>query len=182
MFAYLQGATHEPTYQGHFANWTLEDYATSHLVEDNFMTRQLSNTPPRAALDKDSLEKAKTIVCQKILVGLLDRLEESLERFERFFAWVYTANPTHQETCRNSLLANGVNMNASPKNALPSADSAAYKALAERNQFDMELYKFVEKLYKHQASYIQSIPVDIRLINATCSMCHDSRSLRIRRT
>lgn len=180
MFAYLQGATHEPTYQAHFAfaNWTLEDYATSNLVEDNSRTRQLANTPPKALLDKEGLAKAKAVVCQKILVGLLDRLEESLERFERFFAWVYTANPTHQETCRNSLLANGVNMNASPQNTLPSIDSAAYKALAERNRFDMELYKFVKKLYNHQASYIQSIPVDIRLINATCSMCHDSRSLR----
>ena len=173
MFAYLQGATHERTYQAHFANWRLEDYATSTLVEDNFMTRQLLHSRPNTVLDKEDLAKAKAILCQKVFVGLLDRLEESLERFERFFGWTYMANPTHQETCRNSLLANGVNTNTSPQNSLPSKDTVAYKALAERNRFDLELYKFVETLYHHQTTYVQRIPVDIRFINSTCSMCHD---------
>jgi hypothetical protein len=173
MFAYLRKAYWEPTYRPEFEKWTLDHYAFSDVVEDNFVIRQLAHVPSEVSVTEQHLELAKAIVSQKILVGLLDRVEESLVRFEQYFGWQYTLNPTRQETCRNTLLVTGVNTNTDPRNKMPAVASNAYQMLRRKNELDILLYEYVEHLFDHQAGLVQNIPPDIRLENATCSLCDD---------
>ena len=43
MFYYIRVADWEPSYKPELKDWTLEQYAVSEVVENNWMTRQLSN-------------------------------------------------------------------------------------------------------------------------------------------
>eukprot|EP00545_Synedropsis_sp_CCMP1620_P002701 CAMPEP_0119018528 /NCGR_PEP_ID=MMETSP1176-20130426/19629_1 /TAXON_ID=265551 /ORGANISM="Synedropsis recta cf, Strain CCMP1620" /LENGTH=484 /DNA_ID=CAMNT_0006972551 /DNA_START=102 /DNA_END=1556 /DNA_ORIENTATION=- len=171
MFAYLRKAYWEPTYRPDFEHWTLEHYALSDVVEDNFMTRQLARVADTEAVTEQHLDLAKAIVAQKVLVGLLDRVEDSLVRFEQYFGWRYTGNPTRQETCRNTLLVTGVNTNTDPHNQLPAEETNSYQMIKRKNNLDLLLYEFVEQLFDYQAGLVHDVPPEIRLINTTCSLC-----------
>eukprot|EP00957_Ditylum_brightwellii_P109729 8370145-Ditylum_brightwellii.AAC.1 len=69
----------------------MEQYATSDVVENNWMTRQLTTQ----------------------LEGLMTEIERTMEHFERYFHWMYHVDPPNQEACREQLLQGGSNTNAS---------------------------------------------------------------------
>ena len=95
MFYYLQIATWEETYNPEFQKMTLLEFAQSELVEDNWMVRRLSNTI-RGKLNEDHFKTSIDVIRRKFLVGTLKRLEESLERFEKFFGWKFRVSSYYQ--------------------------------------------------------------------------------------
>ena len=100
LFYYLQVADWEKTYQPELANWTIEEYAVSDRVENNWMTRRLSGNMVDE-LDESDLAIATETLRKKFFVGLTTKMEESMDRFERFFRWTYHIAPINQEKCRN---------------------------------------------------------------------------------
>ena len=62
----------------------LEQYATSDIVENTWMTRQLSNQLG-GELTELNLNKAMEVVRTKFLVGLMTQIEPLMTRFEKFF-------------------------------------------------------------------------------------------------
>merc|ERR1711862_912384 len=103
-FYYLQKATWEPTYNPKFQHMTLKEYAYSTYAESNFVARSLLNKMEGGALTKSDVELCKKILQDKILIGLLDQLEESVHRFDTFFGFT----PVYA-TCRDMYLKKGVN-------------------------------------------------------------------------
>lgn len=169
MFSYLQYATWEPTYNPKLTEMTIAEYARSAYIENNWVTRYLSNRTT-GDLNEDNLRVAMDVIRRKFLVGLLTKKQESMERFEKFFRWKYKINPTNQESCRERLLSSGSNANKN-KMEKPKPGSKDYELLAWQNQYDIALYRYIEILFDQQETFVTAIPDLFRLTGATCCKC-----------
>eukprot|EP00586_Coscinodiscus_wailesii_P008895 CAMPEP_0172522212 /NCGR_PEP_ID=MMETSP1066-20121228/293000_1 /TAXON_ID=671091 /ORGANISM="Coscinodiscus wailesii, Strain CCMP2513" /LENGTH=587 /DNA_ID=CAMNT_0013305195 /DNA_START=52 /DNA_END=1815 /DNA_ORIENTATION=+ len=162
MFNYLQYAEWEPTYNSDLKSMSLDDYAKSEYIEDNFVTRSLIHKS-RGELNNSDVSMAMDIIRRKILVGLTEKLNESIDRFEKFFDWHFHDN-TVQEQCRNGLLKVGGNANKQKVKA-PDRDSETYQHLAAKNQYDIQIYNYAKRLFKEQEDFVRDKPDDFRLIS-----------------
>mmetsp|Transcript_33852 Transcript_33852/g.49369 ORF Transcript_33852/g.49369 Transcript_33852/m.49369 type:complete len:590 (+) Transcript_33852:154-1923(+) len=176
LFNYLKYADWEPTYDERNKDMTLKEYAQSDIIEDNWMTRRLAGLSDDDVITGQHLQVAMDAVRRKILVGLTHRMEESIERFERYYQWKYTVNPTIQETCRESLMSMGTNTNAN-RVIIPPFGSEDYNLVLEKNLFDLEIYKYAELLFQEQSAFVEGVPVGYRLEDATCSVCDEEEQL-----
>jgi len=158
IFYYLQTATWEPTYHPDFADMTVEDYAKSQFFEGNWMVRMIANKMKGPVTNED-LNIAKEFLRTKCLVGLQSSMNDSLDRFQRYFGWelkdtVRNGNVLTGEVCRQRFFhpekAGGLKMNTNkhPK-ILPG--SKEYNELVEKSKLDMELYAYAVELYGEQA-------------------------------
>lgn len=163
MFYYLQFASWEPTYDPLLSQISLLDYARSERVEHNWMTRLLSDTLD-GPLNENHLELAKAVIRQKCLVGLLSRKGETVERFKEAFGWhekypefekIVTEEErklemTRAEECADKLL----HMDWPNKHRHATVDdvqSQEYAQLYEVNRYDIELYKYAERIFDEQS-------------------------------
>jgi hypothetical protein len=154
---------------------TVEEYGNSNFVENNFMVRRLTNVLTEEVFQHD-LDRAKLIIKKKFIVGLLEKFEKSIARFEKFFGWKYTENPQSQEECRAKYLGHGDNTNKEKKKqnlAIVSPGTPAYEALARQNEWDLQLYQFIEELFEEQERMFINTSDDYRLEGATCCSCDD---------
>mmetsp|Transcript_9602 Transcript_9602/g.11235 ORF Transcript_9602/g.11235 Transcript_9602/m.11235 type:complete len:539 (+) Transcript_9602:120-1736(+) len=170
MYSYMQVADWEPNYNPSFKEMTIEEYAESPFVENNWLTRQLSNTPEGDLTDVH-LNLAMEVVRRKVIVGLMSEIEATMERFERFFRWTYHVNPPNQENCRESLLGGGSNSNSKNKKEKPVPGSEAWELLSWQNNYDLQLYEYVESLFVEQEAFVADIEVGYRNKDATCCKC-----------
>jgi len=169
MFYYIQVADWEPSYKPELKDWTMSEYATSDIVENNWMTRQLSNQLG-GELTEENLNKAMEVVRTKFLVGLMSQIERTMSRVEKFFRMTYHVNPTNQEACRNRLMSGGSNSNSKNKKPFTEEDPA-WALLAHQNNFDMQLYSYIEALFEEQDAFVEGIPDEFRKIDGTCCKC-----------
>ena len=163
MKSYLQYAEWEPTYDPALSQMSLLDYARSERVEHNWMTRILSDTL-EGSLNANHLELAKAVVRQKTLVGLLSRKGETVARFKEAFGWhdkypefekVVTEEDrklemTRAEECADKLL----HMDWPNKHGhatIDDAQSPEYAQLFIVNRYDIELYKYAERVFDEQS-------------------------------
>jgi len=170
MFYYIQVADWEPSYAPELKSWTLEQYARSEKIENNWMTRQLANQPGGELTDYH-LKIAMEVIRRKFLVGTMKKLEESMTRFEQFFQWKYHVNPPNQEACRKRLTGGGSNSNAANKKEKPKPGDPVWEAIADSNLFDIQVYEYIESLFEEQAAFVQGMPANFREIDATCCKC-----------
>lgn len=169
MFYYIQVADWEASYNPLLAKMSIQEYATSPYVENNWMVRKLSNVDKAVKLSDDHLQVAMDIVRRKILVGLLSKKDESLDRFEKFFGWKFKVKPDNQELCRTVLMDQGANSNVHAD--LPDEGSDAYNALLFHNRWDILLYEYIEDLFMLQEAFVSHLPEGFRLLDATCAKC-----------
>eukprot|EP00547_Thalassionema_nitzschioides_P003077 CAMPEP_0194207016 /NCGR_PEP_ID=MMETSP0156-20130528/5892_1 /TAXON_ID=33649 /ORGANISM="Thalassionema nitzschioides, Strain L26-B" /LENGTH=385 /DNA_ID=CAMNT_0038933687 /DNA_START=67 /DNA_END=1224 /DNA_ORIENTATION=- len=145
IFYYLQKAKHEPTYNPALATMTLEEYVFSDLAESNFVSRCLIDKMEAAFVEEDFLV-ASEILKTKVLIGLLDEMEESVRRFDSYFEFDKPKNAA----CVKGYLKTGSNRHSHP--GIPPSDSPVYKELLRKNHMDVRLYKYAVELFREQAS------------------------------
>ena len=170
MFYYIQVADWEPTYSPELKDWTIEQYAESDRIENNWMTRQLSGQLS-GDLDDNAVNVAIDVIRSKFLVGLMTEMDRTMERFEKFFQWKFKVNPENQEACRDRLMSGGSNSNSANKKEMPKEGDIAYEKLMWQNQYDMQLYDFIVELFEEQEAFVSGVPDGYRLIDATCCKC-----------
>jgi len=161
---------------------TFEDYAASDSVENNWLVRALSNQPDGATLTSEHLQAAIEFVRDKILVGLVSKREESLERLEKFFGWKFHEDPLAQEQCRKDFLegmGREKQMNLTqeammPKVAAPKPGEPIYDVLWQKNLYDVKLYEHITQLFEEQAALVANKPDSFRLVDASCCICTNS--------
>jgi len=144
---------------------TLAQYAGSPRAENNFLTRQLSNQP-YGELTEEHVKVALEVIRRKFLVGLGTYLKASVYRFERFFRWAYRVNPANQEKCRDAIFYKYGAV------AMPAEGSPEWEILSFQNQYDLQLYGYIESLFKEQEQFVNAISGDIRITDATCCECN----------
>lgn len=129
--------------------------SNSEFFEDNILTRSLSgnfDTP----LAKEDVYTAKEVLKRKFIVGLFDRMQESLERFEKFFGWNLNVD---SQKCQETEVQRAISKQSSTniysnsdehEGAHPSLTSSELASLAERNRIDLSLFEFVKFLFAYQ--------------------------------
>lgn len=164
----------EPTFSSATSLLSLREYAESTHADYNWLTRELSGAKIRNVTE-EHLKIAMDVVRRKIMVGLLSRKEETMERFEKYFDWKYRVNPKNQEICRERLLSKGSNINEHKEEvAIPG--TTTYQLLVSLNQLDLQLYRYIEVLFDQQAAFVSSKNDGYRLEGATCCKCTDPPS------
>lgn len=146
MFYYLQTATWEPSYDPSLQHMTLEQYAHSDKVEENWMTRFLVNKKSQP-LGPQDVVLAREILRTKFTVGLLSRMNDSMDRFAQVFGW--DIDQTERKECIRNLLANGVNRHEHPE---IERGGEIWNAILANNQYDMELYMYAVQLFQEQGA------------------------------
>jgi len=130
---------------------TIEDYAQGNGIENNWMTRFLTNRMT-GELTKEDLEHAKVIMREKFLIGFLDDLEESIYRIIKYNGWRYDDDETakmKQEDCIADLTKLGSNINAEGYE-IPKRGSQGYALIIWQTQFDSKLFDYARELFDGQ--------------------------------
>mmetsp|Transcript_8150 Transcript_8150/g.11836 ORF Transcript_8150/g.11836 Transcript_8150/m.11836 type:complete len:379 (+) Transcript_8150:120-1256(+) len=140
LFYYRQTATWEKIFG--FSSTTFEDFLHKGRGEKNWMVRLLTNKFTEK-LSGEDLEVAKEVLRTRCVIGLMDRMEESLERFNTYFGW---SSPDGDD-CKNDLLHGGVNRNPHPK---IEVGSEVWNLLYEQNELDIKLYEYAQVLFEEQ--------------------------------
>jgi hypothetical protein len=120
---------------------SLEEFARGNGIENNWMTRFLTNAM-EGELKKSHLDQAKKILSKKFLVGFLDDAEESVARVLKYLNWKFEEDETKallQQDCIHRKLNEGSNRNPNDYE-LPKKGSQAYALLSWQTQFDLKLY------------------------------------------
>jgi hypothetical protein len=159
----------EPTYNSATSLLSLREYAESNHADYNWLTRELSGAKIRNVTE-EHLKIAMDVVRRKVLVGLLSKKEETMERFEKYFEWKFRVNPKNQEICREGLLSKGSNINEH-KDEIAIPGTTTYQLLASLNKLDLQLYQYIEVLFEEQAAFVKSKHDGYRLEGATCCKC-----------
>ena len=124
------------------------------LVEDNPLTRNLSGVK-NDELVASHFQVAKEILKRKFIIGLYDRIQESIERFELFFGWNLNAGTV---TCQKKELEREVlaHYNKYSKDLNggagkhPGLTPAAMEIVMVKNKIDLLLYEYARFLYDYQ--------------------------------
>eukprot|EP00804_Cyclotella_cryptica_P005077 CCRYP_011515-RA/>CCRYP_011515-RA protein AED:0.03 eAED:0.03 QI:975/1/1/1/1/1/2/104/601 len=154
LYEYLRLAKHE---FGSVGGMSLEAYAKSDLIKDNLLTRSLSGNKYSILQDSD-YEVAKEILQGKFIVGMYDRMEESMERFELFFGWTLDASA---RACQfNELQREGTaHYNRYSKDVVgggndnvmhPGLTDAALESIMSKNKIDLMLFDHSKFLFDYQ--------------------------------
>lgn len=169
-FYYLQKATWEPTYNKRWARMTLEEWATRDRGDNNWMVRYLVGKPNSVELTNEDLEVAKEIVRTKFIVGLMDKFDESVHRFNILLG-IDESDPKNQQ-CIKEFSSKGEDAH-SAKNSVtivkknnwnsyshPKAEfgTDVWKSLAKIHAFDRLLYRYVVSLFDKQQVMFQDGP------------------------
>jgi hypothetical protein len=154
-------------YQG----MTIDEFAEA-VAENNWMVRFLTGKRS-GTLSWHDLEAAKEgmLICdlftlrwmyhsnlvnfrfmsvfgRKCLVGLSDKAEESIRRYERFFRWGKgVANEKQKESCLQTTLSKHDKRKDHPT----FTGSDAWEVLRKKNEYDVLLYEYARNLYSQQS-------------------------------
>ncbi|KAL7519898.1 hypothetical protein ACHAWX_004652 [Stephanocyclus meneghinianus] len=153
IFYYLQKATWEPTYHPVYSTWTIDDYVNSPICESNWMVRSLVNKL-EGPLDPDDVKIAKEILSQKCLVGLMDRMEESVVRFHAYFGF---GNDAALNCARQQYTTKGSKVAEQNSHSHPALDpnGETYALLAKKNRLDIILYDHAVRLFAEQGTWMK---------------------------
>lgn len=153
MYKYLPKASWDPMYNPNLNHMTLEEYAQSSSIENNWMTRFLLNKPGGRLKLNDMLD-AKEILRTKCLVGLFEDIGPSLARFQAYFGWSGGTTTEQPSQCRSAVIEAG---DARLQHTAIEKFGVAWRAIAAVNKFDLELYEYSKVLYKLQGEQIFGI-------------------------
>jgi len=148
-FQHTDGAADDPD----LAHVSIEMYARSNRLDHNMMVRFLTNELIDN-LTEEHLVTAKEILKKKCLVGLLEKIDESLERFEQYFGF-HGDNTLVTNECKDRYLHWGwKNRHDHP---MLQEGSTAYKLLFRKNELDIKLYEYAKELFELQGALIHKI-------------------------
>lgn len=176
-FYYLQDATWERSYAPETKGWTIAQYVAKGRYSTDFMTRMLidkRNERFHGELTEDDLQLAKNTLREKVLVGLMTRMEESIARFDAYFHIQPRNDPETVQSCKNGLLGHGSSgtggngHESSHKDKVDTSTAAKpaktnshkhpkvlegtddWKLLADINKWDMKLWDYAVELFEEQ--------------------------------
>ena len=147
LFYYRRKATWERSYRPAWTQLTFHDFVSSEHYMDNWMTRQLTGTMPWITLEDKHLERAKLMMREKIFIGLLSEMDETLRQLKAHFGW-----EEKEPYCAfNYLHSKPTNQNSHPD--IPGGrGGATWKLVAEKDKWDMGLYYYGLELFAEQSN------------------------------
>jgi len=137
---------------------SLEEYAKGNGIENNWMTRFLTDTM-EGDLTTRHLEQAKDILRQKVLIGFWNDPKESIYRIFKYNQWLPTDNEMldekkkferdQQQQCIEHKLTEKTNEYPGGYE-MPKKGSQAYALISWQTQYDNKLFDFAKELFDAQ--------------------------------
>jgi hypothetical protein len=125
-----------------WANLSVEEWAIKDNNEANWMVRQLVHKNQDDTISIKDLDAAKAIVRDKFVVGLFDKFQESLRRFNKLVG--VDIDDVKTKECIQSHAMH-------PEGSTKVVEgSPAYVTLMSVNFLDAMLYQYVEELFERQ--------------------------------
>lgn len=159
-FYYLQVARWESTYRPEWKGMDMVEWAQNHNMDNNHMVKKLVGKVQRDPVTEQDLNLAKETLKNRVIVGLISEMEESIHRFNIVIG-IDEEDDSENRKCMKSFFAAGVkgqNSNPHPK---IEKDDPVYKLLAKQNELDLKLYDFIVKLFKDQKDIVDSYKIDM---------------------
>merc|ERR1712176_625274 len=116
---------------------SFEEYLSSSLFVDNWMTRQLCGKETQKLTPKD-YTMAQNILKHKFKIGLMNDLTASFQKFQKHFNWELN---TETKKCVSNLLIQNT-----PQQVPRS--KKVMNAVVLSNKYDMQLYAYARVLYQ----------------------------------
>mmetsp|Transcript_33109 Transcript_33109/g.48589 ORF Transcript_33109/g.48589 Transcript_33109/m.48589 type:complete len:467 (-) Transcript_33109:335-1735(-) len=142
------------------AQMSLAEFAQSDYSSKDWLTRFLVNKR-RERVTWEDVQKAKEILRKKFLIGLYDRVEESMERIERYFGW-FRNGPLERECHQNLIAAERAHdtedyMYEVGQEGSIDIGSEVYGLMLKNNEKDMEVYWYAVGLFEEQGKLFPSL-------------------------
>ena len=122
------------------AAMTLEQYALSGRIENNYVVRLLTGKST-GGLSVDDVNFCKELLRQKAVVGLYEDMERSVHHFQRYFGWARVTGDVMN--CENQLIAGGL---AQESAMTLDQGSAAYSLIQQQNLHDIAVYDYMRNV------------------------------------
>lgn len=169
LFYYLQVADWEPGYNPKLKETTLLEWATKHPESPNHLLRHLANKP-KGKIDERDVERAVHLLERRVVVGLTERMEESVHRFNRvlgldevgdervqgcmeeYFPSSEDAVEVAQTDKDWTIKQRSHHDTETNKNHHPNYDetSPEWKLLAEQHKYDILLFENIVRIFDDQ--------------------------------
>lgn len=146
LFYYRRKASWERSYRNDWMKVTFEDYISSDDYMDSWMVRQLTGTMPWVELDETHLERAKTLVRRKILIGIVDQMDETVRQLKAHFGW----QEKTPYCSYNMLHSTPLNKNEHPE-LEGGRGGALWNIIVEKEKWDLSLYHYALELFAEQS-------------------------------
>ena len=179
-YYYIQNADWEAGYDPDLANkMSLVEFGT--MEHRNVLTRVLlyNQTMTKGDDDDGRLQLAKELLREYYLVGLTDQTTESLRRFDAYFGidvemLKEIETKERYATCKNRFWEKNSGDDTeeqqeqewelkSNSNEHPHLDPHGdeWRAIADANRHDIELYEYAEKLFREQGRFFDNASKEI---------------------
>ena len=153
-FFYLGIATWEKTYRPEWKDVDVLDWANDINIDNNHMVKKLAGKVQKDEATELDLARAKETIKKRMIVGLMDHMEESFNRFNIVMNINVKTNDKYTR-CMNTYFGGGTNKKSN-SNSHPKVDEShpAYQVLAEKNKLDIELYQYILEIFDEQKATI----------------------------
>ena len=143
-------------YDSTIAEISLIDYVQSDMITDNLITRYLINDFNSPNITSTDIEVAKDIIRRKIVVGIMEWLESSITRVEKYYGWFgKTMKSPKTSICHyRQIYKEAAHLLL---HATPEWNSYVTQIVAERNSADMEVYEYARDIFLQQAALVKEV-------------------------
>ena len=133
---------------------TLEEWATDDRGENNWLVHHLAGKKHFEKVDRHDLETAKEMIKSKFIVGMMNKFDESVHRFNLLLG-VDETDSTNKQCMSDFSQTEDKKSNKdelSNRNSYTKAQegSKAWNMIAEINALDVELFSFIEEQFDAQ--------------------------------
>lgn len=150
-FYYLKQATWEPGYRPNWAEMDVEYWARNVNSERNYAVKRLAGKGMAGEATDHDLRIAMRTLEEYFVVGLTERMDESLRRFNAVLR-IDEDEPT-AKVCMKHFFFDSVGVRKTNSIAHPILNemSQGWIALHDTNQLDVRLYYHAVRLFEEQA-------------------------------
>ena len=148
---------HRRKYIAAFKAMTFYDYVDSEGYMDNWMVRQLTGTMPWVELTEKHLDQAKLAMKEKLFIGVLSEMPETLRQFKAHFGWRELDMEDTPEgfirerTCEQQHLDEDDMANQLDHPGIPGGHGGrTWKIIIDKERWDMGLYYYGLELFAEQ--------------------------------
>ena len=142
---------------------TLQQYISSPHMQQNWLTHLLSNQSFLGGpVDEDDLNLAKEILRKKCLIGLSEKLDQSVDMFAKYFGWNEGLLVGETKQCAAKLINQSLEKTNSIYSKLVDQKykveygSEIYNSIVLKNEIDIELYWYAYDLHMAQLMQVNS--------------------------
>jgi len=150
-----------PTFDGiHTKEMNLEEFVSSKFSDKDWMTRFLIGKRNGELVPED-LQLAKEILRRRCLIGLHDRIEQSIHLFENYFGWTAEGkNAGNYHRCKQEVISNEKAHAREIFGRIGKVEKGdvVYEKIVNLNKYDMELYWYAHDLFEKQQSWAKYGP------------------------